>query len=207
MNAIKKRKGSIQLGAVSQAYEGVTPAHHYSFKEGFPLFTWLPKLETVAHPLLKAVLHVPYVRAAVPFPNHKWLGHVCTDRYISCAYTRSHLCFNLWMVGWCEGRTLMDAVHRLCLKSTRANWYAPRVQSTWVKYVALIFINFLVVVICLMYWCVTKRDRDMTVLKSFLFCAWKITLYSSSKMSRITNIHLSLKHSCCLRQRSSWDDS
>lgn len=73
-----KRTRESQLGA---------PAHHYSFKEGFPLFTWLPKLETVAHPLLKAVLHVPYVRAAVPFPNRKWLGHVCTDWYILCIHT------------------------------------------------------------------------------------------------------------------------
>lgn len=168
-----KRKRNILLGAVSQAYKGVT-TRHTSFTEGFPLFTWLLKVETVAQPLLIAVLHVPYVRAAVPFPNHKWLGHVCTDQYISCACTHGHLhCRrSLWMVGRMpscvtrfEGGTLIDAVRGLYLKSTQAKWYAPRVQSTCVKYVGLIFINFKVVVIWVIQWCFTKRDLDVTVLK------------------------------------------
>lgn len=47
----KKRKESIQLGQPSLRGSHNKP-DHYSFTEGFPLFTWLLMLETVAHPLL-----------------------------------------------------------------------------------------------------------------------------------------------------------
>lgn len=156
----------------SQRKQSVKPAvcpiipHQHSFTEGFPLFMWLLKLETVAHPLLKAVLHVPYVSAAVPLPNHKWLGHACTDRYILCIHTWPPLLQKKLVDsgptalicgrGW-RG-ALSDAVHGLYLKSTQAKWYVPRAQSACVKYVGLIFINFLVVVIWEMD-CVTKKRK------------------------------------------------
>lgn len=64
-----------------------------------------------------------------------------------------------------KGRTLIDEVHGLYLKSAQAKWYAPRVQSKRVIYVVRVFINFLLVVLWLITWCEPNRDLDVTLLK------------------------------------------
>lgn len=90
---------------------------------------------------------------------------MCVQTDISCPCTHGHLgCRrSLWMVSRMpscvtkfEGGMLIDAVHGLYLKSTQAKWYAPRVHSTCVKYVGLIFIDSQVMVILVIENCVTE---------------------------------------------------
>lgn len=134
-------------------------ASSWLLAEGFPLFfTW--KL------WLTRCLNLCYTFHMSALPNHKWLGHTCTDRYILCTHTPTHTHTHTHSAtsASLEGGRWLMSVRGPYLKSTQAKWSAPRVQSTCVKYVARIFINFLqeveeeVVELCLMEWCDPQRD-------------------------------------------------
>lgn len=103
----KKRKEKKAYSWGSQAYEGATTSQTITALQRASLSlrgSWCWKLWLTR--FFKALLHLPYFRAAVPFPNHKWLGHVHKDRY-------SHLRFNLWDrvwrgdADWCSAWTVL----------------------------------------------------------------------------------------------------
>lgn len=140
----KKRKEKKACSWGSQPYEGATTSQTITALQRASLSlrgSWCWKLWLTR--FFKALLHLPYFRAAVPFPNHKWLGHVHKDRY-------SHLRFNLWDRLWRGARWLMQCMD--CIKSPHRRSDMPPECNQRVKYVVLIFINFLVVVICLKEW-------------------------------------------------------